>query len=49
MDMRQLIKVMLQVEPSVRPTCEQILTMPIIRKRVAKYFATADGSLSPMF
>jgi len=39
MDMRQLIKSLLQVEPSGRPDCNGILTMPIIQKRIKKYFA----------
>ena len=38
MDMRQLIKTMLNVTPSARPDSEQILQMPIVQKRYRKYF-----------
>lgn len=38
MDMRMLIKTLLQVSPSSRPTTEQILSMPIVVKRIRKYF-----------
>jgi NIMA (never in mitosis gene a)-related kinase len=38
MDMRSLIKSMLMVDAVGRPTCDQILEMPIIKKRIKKYF-----------
>ena len=47
MDMRQLIKTLLQVSPAARPNCDQILEMPIVIKRIKKYFSARDGSLSP--
>ena len=47
MDMRQLIKNLLQVSPAARPNCEQILDYPIVVKRIKKYFSARDGSLSP--
>ena len=48
MDMRQLIKTMLNVTPSARPDSEQILQMPIVQKRYRKYFLRQDGSPVPM-
>lgn len=47
MDLRQLIKALLNVAPSARPNCDQILEMPIVVKRIKKYFPTRDGSPSP--
>ena len=46
MDLRQLIKSLLQVAPAARPNCDQILEMPIVVKRIKKYFPR-DGSVSP--
>ena len=47
MDMRMLIKALLQVNPTQRPTTEQALEMPIMQKRIKKYFSNRDGSISP--
>ena len=44
MDMRQLIKTLLQVYPAARPTCDQILDMAIVQKRIKKYFNGRDGN-----
>ena len=49
MDMRQLIKTLLQVQPQARPNCEQILDMAIVQKRIRKYFHNRDGSPSTNF
>lgn len=38
MDLRNIIKSLLQVNAAQRPTSEQILDMPIIVRRVKKYF-----------
>ena len=38
MDMRMLIKTLLQVNATHRPNTEQILSMPIVVKRIRKYF-----------
>ena len=47
MDMRMLIKALLQVNPTQRPTTDQILDMSIVQKRIKKYFSNRDGSISP--
>lgn len=49
MDMRQLIKTLLQVQAQSRPTCDQILDMTIVQKRIKKYFSNRDGSPSTHF
>ena len=36
--MATVIKFMLQVSPSYRPTCDQILSLPIIESLVKKFF-----------
>lgn len=41
-----MIKALLNVAPSARPNCDQILDMPIVVKRIKKYFPR-DGSPSP--
>lgn len=38
MDMRTLIKCMLQSNPASRPDCGEILSMPIVKQRMRKYF-----------
>lgn len=43
MDMRMLIKCLLQVQPTLRPNCDQILEMPIVIKRIRKYFSGREG------
>jgi NIMA (never in mitosis gene a)-related kinase 1/4/5 len=48
MDLRQLIKVMLQVNPTMRPDTTQLLDMYICQKRIQKYFSPKDGSMSPI-
>ena len=37
-EMATVIKFMLQVSPSYRPTCEQILSLPIIESLIKKFF-----------
>lgn len=38
MEMRSVIKSLIQVNPASRPNTEQILEMPIVAKRIRKYF-----------
>jgi hypothetical protein len=38
MDLRNIIKSLLQVNAAQRPTSEQILDMPIVFRRAKKYF-----------
>jgi hypothetical protein len=48
MEMRSVIKSLIQVNPASRPNTEQILEMPIVSKRIKKYFkdeGTGSGSL----
>lgn len=48
MEMRSVIKSLIQVNPASRPNTEQILEMPIVAKRIKKYFkdeGTGSGSL----
>ena len=47
MDMRMLIKTLLQVQASTRPNTEQILEMPIVVKRIRKYFTGKEGYFVP--
>ena len=47
MDMRMLIKTLLQVQPSTRPNTDQILEMPIVIKRLRKYFPGREGYFVP--
>mgnify|MGYP000908380414 FL=1 len=42
--MATVIKFMLQVSPSYRPTCDQILSLPIIESLVKKFFPEDAGS-----
>lgn len=35
-DLAQMIKALLQVESSIRPTCDQILAMDIVKKRISQ-------------
>jgi len=37
-EMATVIKFMLQVSPSYRPTCDQILSLPIIESLIKKFF-----------
>lgn len=47
-EMATVIKFMLQVSPSYRPTCDQILSLPIIESLVKKFFPEdAPGSTLP--
>jgi hypothetical protein len=57
MDLRNIIKSLLQVNAPTRPTTEQILDMPIIVRRIKKYFKdetmnnsvmTANGQMLDM-
>lgn len=45
MDMRTLIKSMLQVQPNLRPNTSELLSMTIVQKRMRKYFSDQDGKL----
>jgi NIMA (never in mitosis gene a)-related kinase len=45
-EMATVIKFMLQVSPSYRPTCEQILSLPIIESLVKKFFPDDNQSMS---
>lgn len=45
MDMRTLIKAMLQPQPASRPDTNELLNMTIVQKRMKKYFCEKDGSL----
>ena len=47
MDMRMLIKTLLQVQASQRPNTEQILEMPIVVKRIKKYFPGREAYFVP--
>ena len=47
MDMRMLIKTLLQVSPQQRPNTEQILEMPIVIKRIKKYFPGREALFVP--
>lgn len=47
MDMRILIKALLQVQASQRPNTEQILEMPIVIKRIKKYFPGREAFFVP--
>jgi NIMA (never in mitosis gene a)-related kinase 1/4/5 len=42
-EMATVIKFMLQVSPSYRPTCDQILSLPIIESLIKKFFPE-DGN-----
>ena len=47
-EMATVIKFMLQVSPSYRPTCDQILSLPIIESLVKKFFPEdVSGSTAP--
>ena len=41
-DLFQIIQFLLQVNPKLRPSCEQILNHPIVQKRI-EYFKTISG------
>ena len=46
--MATVIKFMLQVSPSYRPTCNQILSLPIIESLIKKFFPDDQtGSTMP--
>lgn len=49
MDMRMLIKTLLQVQAATRPNTEQILTLPYVIKRIKKYFPGKEAYLIPGF
>lgn len=47
-EMATVIKFMLQVSPSYRPTCDQILNLPIIESLIKKFFPDdQSGSTMP--
>ena len=48
MDMRQLIKTLLQVDPKSRPDCQMILQQNIVQKRIKKYFNDKDKNWADM-
>ena len=43
--MATIIKFMLQVSPSYRPTCDQILSLPIIESLIKKFFPEESVSV----
>lgn len=43
MEIRSVIKSLVQVNPASRPNTEQILEMPIVAKRIKKYFKDDVG------
>jgi hypothetical protein len=43
MDLRNLLKALLNPVPAERPTCSDILKMNIVQKRMRKYFNEKDG------
>jgi len=47
MDMRMLIKKLLQPQPAQRPNTEQILEDPIVVKRIRKYFSGRESLFVP--
>ena len=47
MDMRMLIKTLLQVQASQRPNTHQILQMPIVIQRIKKYFPGRENQFVP--
>lgn len=42
-DMRSLIDAILKSNPEVRPTCDEILNLPFVQKRIRKYFNEREG------
>lgn len=45
-EMATVIKFMLQVSPSYRPTCDQILSLPIIESLIKKFFPEDVSSMT---
>lgn len=41
--MRSLIDAILKTDPEQRPTCDEILKLPFVDKRIRKYFNERDG------
>ena len=41
-ELAQLVKSLIQVSPQLRPTCDKILDMPIVKKRVERLLPAAD-------
>jgi NIMA (never in mitosis gene a)-related kinase len=41
-DLAHLVKSLIQVSPQLRPSCDKILDMPIIKKRMDKLFPNTD-------
>lgn len=48
MDLRQLIRTLVQVNPVNRPDCDQILGFSIVEKRYKKYFCDQEGNPLPI-
>ena len=46
-DLADVIMRLLSVEPKLRPSCQQILDMPQVRKRMAKLFPNEKNYDSP--
>lgn len=44
-DLSDAIKLMIQVEPGARPTCEELLKMPMIYKRIEFFNDTKSFDL----
>ena len=47
MDMRMLIKTLLNVQAQARPNTHQILSMPIVIQRIKKYFPGRENQFVP--
>jgi hypothetical protein len=43
MDMRTLIKAMLQPQPSERPSISEVLELSVVKRRIRKYLNEEDG------
>jgi NIMA (never in mitosis gene a)-related kinase len=41
-DLAHMVKSLIQVSPQLRPSCEKILDMPVVKKRVDKLFPHVD-------
>lgn len=47
-EMRELIKYMLQVNPNARPTCDQLLKMPVLEKLVKEVVVGGEDQSAKM-
>jgi len=46
-ELAQTIKFLVQVAPQMRPSCDKILDMPIVRKKIEKLFPGEYEELDP--